>query len=54
MSQRRQTPAQAPAQAKDAPLSADIHRLGDLLGETLKRLGGEKLFRTEERVRALC
>ena len=35
-------------------MSADIHRLGDLLGETLKRLGGEKLFRTEERVRALC
>ncbi len=42
------------AQAKDAPLSADIHRLGDLLGETLKRLGGRRLFQTEERVRALC
>ena len=40
--------------SKDAPLSADIHRLGDLLGETLKRLGGERLFETEERVRALC
>lgn len=40
--------------SKDAPLRADIHRLGDLLGETLKRLGGEKLFATEERVRALC
>src|SRR6266545_4298969 len=39
---------------KDAPLSADIHRLGDLLGATLKRLGGRRLFQTEERVRALC
>jgi phosphoenolpyruvate carboxylase len=44
-----------PARAKkDEPLSQDIHRLGDLLGETLKRLGGERLFRIEERVRALC
>ncbi len=42
------------AHSRDAPLSADIHRLGDLLGETLKRLGGERLFETEERVRALC
>ncbi|HWQ31366.1 MAG TPA: phosphoenolpyruvate carboxylase [Blastocatellia bacterium] len=40
--------------AKDAPLRADIHRLGDLLGDTLRRLGGESLFETEERVRALC
>jgi phosphoenolpyruvate carboxylase len=43
-----------PALAKDLPLSEDIHRLGDLLGETLRRLGGERLFETEERVRALC
>jgi phosphoenolpyruvate carboxylase len=35
-------------------LRADIRRLGDLLGETLKRLGGERLFETEENVRALC
>src|SRR5215510_10281079 len=40
--------------AKDAPLRADIRRLGDLLGETLKRLGGERLFEIEESVRALC
>ncbi|HKX27561.1 MAG TPA: phosphoenolpyruvate carboxylase [Blastocatellia bacterium] len=40
--------------AKDLPLRHDIRRLGDLLGETLKRLGGEKLFETEERVRSLC
>lgn len=40
--------------AKDAPLRGDIHRLGDLLGEMLKRLSGQRLFRTEERVRALC
>ncbi len=43
-----------PALAKDLPLSEDIHRLGDLLGETLKRLGGQKLFEIEEKVRALC
>ncbi|MBO0720223.1 MAG: phosphoenolpyruvate carboxylase [Blastocatellia bacterium] len=42
------------ASSKDLPLRNDIHRLGDLLGETLKRLGGSKLFATEERVRALC
>ncbi len=41
-------------QSKDAPLRADIRRLGDLLGETLKRLGGERLFEIEEDVRALC
>jgi phosphoenolpyruvate carboxylase len=40
--------------AKDLPLRNDIHRLGDMLGETLKRFGGRKLFETEERVRALC
>ena len=39
---------------KDLPLRNDIRRLGDLLGATLKRLGGEKLFATEEQVRALC
>lgn len=43
-----------PAMAKDLPLSEDIHRLGDLLGETLKRLGGERLFVIEEEVRTLC
>jgi phosphoenolpyruvate carboxylase len=40
--------------SKDAPLRADIRRLGDLLGETLKRFGGERLFEIEEDVRALC
>ncbi|MBS1791897.1 MAG: phosphoenolpyruvate carboxylase [Acidobacteria bacterium] len=39
---------------KDLPLRNDIRRLGDLLGETLKRLGGKKLFDSEEQVRALC
>jgi phosphoenolpyruvate carboxylase len=34
-------------------LSADIHRLGDLLGATLKRFGRRGLFATEERIRAL-
>src|SRR2546422_7494554 len=41
-------------QSKDAPLRADIRRLGDLLGETLKRFGGERLFEIEEDVRTLC
>ncbi|HKC84508.1 MAG TPA: phosphoenolpyruvate carboxylase, partial [Blastocatellia bacterium] len=41
-------------QSKDTPLRADIRRLGDLLGETLKRFGGERLFEIEEDVRALC
>ncbi|MGH9801855.1 MAG: phosphoenolpyruvate carboxylase, partial [Blastocatellia bacterium] len=39
---------------KDLPLRNDIRRLGDLLGETLKQLGGKKLFDVEEQVRALC
>jgi phosphoenolpyruvate carboxylase len=43
-----------PARPQDAPLSADIHLLGDILGETLKRLGGARLFATEERIRRLC
>src|SRR5689334_1526211 len=43
-----------PPMDKDAPLRNDIRRLGDLLGETLKRLGGKNLFENEERVRALC
>jgi phosphoenolpyruvate carboxylase len=42
------------AAAKDLPLRNDIHRLGDLLGETLKRLGGKRLFDIEERARAMC
>jgi len=40
--------------SKDQPLSDDIHMLGDLLGETLQRLEGKRLFDLEERVRALC
>ncbi len=40
--------------SKDAPLRADIHLLGDMLGETLKRLGGQRLFEIEESVRGLC
>jgi phosphoenolpyruvate carboxylase len=40
--------------SKDQPLSNDIHMLGDLLGETLQRHGGEHLFEIEEKVRALC
>ena len=39
---------------KDAPLRNDIRQLGMLLGDTLKRFGGARLFETEEAVRALC
>jgi phosphoenolpyruvate carboxylase len=53
-SNNRIAPKTAEQSSKDAPLSADIHRLGDLLGETLKRLGGKTLFQTEERTRSLC
>lgn len=45
---------QSTVAVKDLPLRNDIRRLGDLLGETLKRLGGKRLFDTEEQVRALC
>lgn len=40
--------------SKDQPLSNDIHMLGDLLGETLQRLEGRRLFDLEEKTRALC
>ena len=40
--------------SKDQPLSDDIHMLGDLLGETLQRLAGGRLFDLEEKTRALC
>lgn len=33
-------------------LSADIHQLGDVLGETIRRLAGEDAFALEEEVRA--
>lgn len=39
---------------KNLPLREDIRRLGDLLGQTLRRLAAKGLFETEERVRALC
>ncbi len=39
---------------KDLPLRNDIRQLGMLLGDTLKRFGGARLFETEEAVRALC
>ena len=41
-------------QDSDLLLRNDIRLLGDLLGKTLKRLGGTALFDTEERVRSLC
>ncbi len=44
----------APKDTKDLPLRADIRRLGHLLGATLRRHGGAKLFETEELVRALA
>ena len=35
-------------------LDSDIHLLGDLLGETLRRQEGEELYEMVERVRALA
>ena len=46
--------SQKRADSKNAPLRADIRRLGNLLGETLTRLGGKRLFEIEEQVRSLC
>lgn len=39
------------AELKDAPLRGDIRLLGSLLGSTLKRHGGARLFEIEEQVR---
>jgi phosphoenolpyruvate carboxylase len=36
------------------PLREDVRLLGDLLGETLRKRGGDELFETVERVRALA
>jgi len=38
---------------RDKPLRDDVRLLGELLGETLRAHGGEELFETVERVRAL-
>ena len=49
-------PPAAPAESSDAAaqqgLSADIHLLGDLLGEAIRRLAGADAFALEEEVRA--
>ena len=36
-----------------ASLSDDIHLLGDILGQVIRRQGGIELFDLEERIRAL-
>ncbi len=38
---------------KDLPLRADVRKLGEILGGCIKRHGGQELFETEERIRAL-
>jgi phosphoenolpyruvate carboxylase len=38
---------------KNQPLRADVRRLGELLGETMKRHGGRELFEIEEKIRTL-
>ena len=38
----------------DDSLSRDIHLLGDLLGQVIRRQGGIQLFELEERIRALA
>src|SRR5689334_14164055 len=40
------------ARADQEALSADIHLLGDLLGQTIQRLAGASAFELEEEVRA--
>lgn len=42
------------AETESAPLSRDIHLLGDLLGETLRVQEGDDLFQAEETVRQLA
>jgi phosphoenolpyruvate carboxylase len=43
-----------PREAAQAALSADIHLLGDLLGEVIVDQEGEAFFELEERIRALA
>ncbi|MGH9388073.1 MAG: phosphoenolpyruvate carboxylase, partial [Vicinamibacteria bacterium] len=38
---------------KDLPLRADVRRLGEILGDCMKRRGGRELFETEEHIRTL-
>ena len=42
------------SEAAQAALSADIHLLGDLLGEVIVEQEGEACFELEERSRALA
>ena len=38
---------------KDHPLRADVRKLGEILGDCMKRHGGRELFETEELIRGL-
>ena len=38
---------------KDLPLRADVRKLGEILGDCMKRHGGRELFETEELIRGL-
>jgi phosphoenolpyruvate carboxylase len=38
---------------KDLPLRADVRKLGEILGDCMKRHGGRELFETEELIRSL-
>jgi phosphoenolpyruvate carboxylase len=42
-----------PTDDPDAPLRADVHLLGELLGETIREREGDAVFETVERVRRL-
>lgn len=39
---------------KDKPLRQDVRLLGNLLGEVIRELAGERVFELEERLRILC
>ncbi len=45
-------PPPAPTDEGQQRLSADIHLLGDMLGDAIRRLAGEDAFALEEEVRA--
>lgn len=46
--------AAQPREERDAPLRQDIRTLGDMLGDAIRRHGGQRVFTTVERLRLNC